>query len=417
MNRLIWILIFTGLLILIDFYVFQAVKTVTQSFTASSRKAIYFTYWGFNIATVVGIILLLFIGFENVSSQVRNFFMTWVIAMFLAKTFIVLFLLIDDIIRLVRWIVGLFETKPVEISPNGKKIPRIEFLSKVGLIAATIPIISFTYGIVKGAHNYVIRRQRIGLKNLPESFNGLRIAQLSDIHSGSFFDKEAVKRGVQMVLNEKPDVIFFTGDLVNNLASEMEDYLDVFDKLKAPMGVYSTLGNHDYADYVQWPSKQEKMDNLQTLIGMHKQMGWDILMNEHRILKKGDDQIAILGIENWSAKSNFPKYGKLDKAYAGTEDIPVKLLLSHDPSHWRAQVVRDYKNIDITFSGHTHGFQFGVESWGIKWSPVQWVYKEWAGLYKEANQFLYVNRGFGYLGFPGRIGINPEITIVELYKA
>jgi predicted MPP superfamily phosphohydrolase len=249
------------------------------------------------------------------------------------------------------------------------------------------------------------------------SCRGIKIAQISDIHSGSFFNKKKVLAGVQMLLDEKPDLIFFTGDLVNNEATEMRDYADVFTKIKAPLGVYSILGNHDYGDYVPWPSREAKMKNLQDLIQTHKLMDWDILINENRILKSNGDKIAILGVENWGAKGNFPKYGKLKEAYKGTEDAPVKLLLSHDPSHWRAQVLNTYKDIDVTFSGHTHGFQFGIETETIKWSPVQYFYKEWAGLYSENDQHLYVNRGFGFLGFPGRIGILPEITIMELEKA
>ena len=219
-----------------------------------------------------------------------------------------------------------------------------------------------------------------------------------------------------MLNKEKPDLVFFTGDLVNNQAEEMKDYVDVFDKVTAPLGVYSILGNHDYGDYVSWPSKAAKAKNLETLIQTHRAMGWDILLDEHRILKEGDGEIAIIGIENWGAKGRFPKYGNLKNAYQGTEDVPVKLLLSHDPSHWRAEVLPMYPDIDLTFSGHTHGMQFGVEIGDFRWSPVKYMYDEWADLYQSGKQYLYVNRGFGYLGFPGRIGIVPEITVIELKR-
>lgn len=417
MNRIFWILVFTGVLLLFDFYAFQAVKTATHSLAAGTRKVIYYIYWGINILTVTSILFFIVFGFESLSSHFRNFFITWVVVSFLSKTFIILFLLADDLGRLAKWVAQMFYTPPTSDVATGKSIARSEFLSKAGLIAGTLPIMAFSYGIVKGAHDYKIRRKKIALKNLPKEFEGLKIAQLSDIHSGSFFDKEAVIRGVQMLLNEKPDVIFFTGDLVNNEAKEMVDYIEVFNKLKAPLGVFSVLGNHDYGDYVPWPTAEEKRQNLETLIGMHRQMGWDILMNENRILEKNGEKIAIIGIENWSGKPNFPKYGKLNKAIVGTESIPVKLLLSHDPSHWRAEVLPKYKEIDIAFAGHTHGFQFGIETGNLKWSPVQWVYKEWAGLYKENQQYLYVNRGFGYLGYPGRLGIKPEIAIIELTRA
>jgi len=221
---------------------------------------------------------------------------------------------------------------------------------------------------------------------------------------------------VEEFLKEKPDVIFFTGDLVNNEASEVKDYLNIFDKLKAPLGTYSITGNHDYGDYKSWASQRDKQENFKNLVQAHKQMGFDILMNEHRYLEQNGEKIAIIGIENWGG-GGFAKYGKLDQAYAGIEDATVKLLLSHDPSHWNAQVRKSYTDIDMTFAGHTHGFQFGVEIGDFKWSPSQYAYKQWAGLYQEDNQYLYVNRGFGYIGYPGRIGIPPELTVIELKRA
>lgn len=220
-----------------------------------------------------------------------------------------------------------------------------------------------------------------------------------------------------MLLREKPDVVFFTGDLVNNEASEMRDYQDIFAKVKAPLGVYSTLGNHDYGDYVMWASAEAKRKNLEDLKATHKLMGWNLLMNESRYLSQNGDKIAILGIENWSAKGRFPKYGSLAKAYENTDEASVKILLSHDPSHWRAEVLEQYEDIDLMLAGHTHGMQFGIEIGNFRWSPVQYFYEEWADLYTKANQYLYVNRGFGFIGYPGRIGILPEICIFELKRA
>jgi predicted MPP superfamily phosphohydrolase len=219
-----------------------------------------------------------------------------------------------------------------------------------------------------------------------------------------------------MLMRENPDLIFFTGDLVNNEASEVNEYIDIFNKLKAPLGVYSITGNHDYGDYKNWRTEGEKKQNFKDLIEAHRLLGFDLLMNENRFIKVDGAKLAVLGIENWGA-GRFAKYGKLDLAYAGSEEAPVKLLLSHDPSHWDAQVRKNYKDIDISFAGHTHGFQFGVEVGDFKWSPSQYAYKQWAGLYTEGNQHLYVNRGFGYLGYPGRIGMPPELTIMELKKA
>jgi predicted MPP superfamily phosphohydrolase len=255
----------------------------------------------------------------------------------------------------------------------------------------------------------------VKLPNLPHGFDGIKIAQISDIHSGSFFNKTAVRGGVEMVMKEKPDMIFFTGDLVNNEASEVRDYFDVFDKLRAPYGVFSVTGNHDYGDYHRWPSESAKRVNFQNLIEAHRLLGFRLLMNENHFLEIDGDKVAILGIENWGA-GRFSKYGKLDQAYAGTEDSSVKFLLSHDPSHWDAQVRTHYPDIDLMFSGHTHGFQFGVEVGNFKWSPSQYAYKQWAGMHQEGSQYLYVNRGYGYIGYPGRIGMPPEITIIELKR-
>ena len=220
-----------------------------------------------------------------------------------------------------------------------------------------------------------------------------------------------------MMVKEKVDLAFFTGDLVNNRASEMHEWGEIFSKVKAPLGVYSVFGNHDYGDYVQWETPQAKKQNLTDLASIHKQMGWDLLMNQNRILEIEGERLAVIGVENWGAKGRFPKYGKLDEAMEGVKDTAVNILLSHDPSHWQAEVLPRYKNIDLTLSGHTHGMQFGVEVPGFKWSPVQYMYEEWAGLYKSNEQYLYVNRGFGYIGYPGRVGILPEITVFTLETA
>ncbi len=283
------------------------------------------------------------------------------------------------------------------------------------MLSVALPAATLGFGIVSGAHDYRIRKRVINFPNLPGAFDGIRIAQLSDIHMGSFFDKTAVTGGIDMLLREKPDMVFFTGDLVNNEAKEVNDYVDIFSKIHAPLGVYSTLGNHDYGDYRSWHTPDAKKKNLQDLIEAHKTLGWDIMLNEHRSVMVSGEEIALIGVENWGA-GRFSKYGDLKKSHKGTENIPFKILLSHDPSHWDAQVRPNFGDIDLTFSGHTHGFQFGIEIGDFKWSPSQYLYKQWADLYREGNQYLYVNRGFGYIGYPGRVGILPEITIIELRR-
>lgn len=418
-NKFIFIPIVTLIFLLIDLYVFQAVKFLTSDATEVTRKLVYGIFWVITAIAIASLWVYNLGPVYNFSRGFKTFLMASVFVTYFSKLFVVIFLFIDDLTRGVEWLWQLLKPSssevPKEFSTNGQ-ISRHDFLVKSAALAGAVPFGAMTFGILSGAHDYRLRRQQISLPNLPSQFHGFKLVQISDVHSGSFFNKTAVMGGVEMILKEKPDVIFFTGDLVNNKADEMAEYQAIFSKVKAPLGVYSTLGNHDYGDYVQWPSLEAKTKNLADLKVVHKQMGWNLMMNENKVLVVDNAQIAILGIENYGAKGRFPKYGKLDQAYHGTQEIPVKLLLSHDPSHWDAQVNSQYKDIDVMFAGHTHGMQFGVEIAGFQWSPVQYMYEQWAGLYKKENQYLYVNRGFGYLGFPGRIGMPPEITVVEFLK-
>jgi len=407
-------ILFAFIFLVIDYYVYQAVVVATNSLDSEWKQGWRLAFW---VPTAIAFLALgwwMFADPYRYSASVRTWVMTGLVALYFSKIFAVVVLFVDDLTRGVKWVMSLFG-KSAEANP-GEVIPRSEFLAKTALIAASVPLGAMAYGIISGAHDYRIRRKTVSLPNLPKAFDGIRIAQVSDIHSGSFFNKTAVKGGVDMVLKEKPDLIFFTGDLVNNEAAEIKEYIDVFNKLKAPLGVYSITGNHDYGDYHRWPTLQVKQQNFKDLIEAHRILGFDLLMNENRTLRLNGEELAILGIENWGGRG-FAKYGKLDQAYAGVEHAPVKLLLSHDPSHWDNQVRPLYPDIDLMFAGHTHGFQFGVEIGGFQWSPSQYAYKQWAGLYQEGGQYLYVNRGFGYLGYPGRIGMPPEITILELKRA
>lgn len=401
-----------AVLLLVDFYVFQAVLNISKDWASTARQIVRFSFWIPTVVCIAAILYYVLGNPDNISHTTRSFWLTGIFAVYISKLLAVVVLIVDDFQRLVKWIAGLFY-RGAEGQLSGEPISRSEFLSKAAIAAAAIPFTAMAYGVISGAHDYRIRRKTIYLPNLPKAFDGIHIAQLSDIHTGSFFNKTAVKGGVEMVLNEKPDILFFTGDLVNNEASELNEYIDVFSKLRAPLGVYSVTGNHDYGDYKKWPSQQAKEQNLRDLFEGHRLLNFDLLLNEHRFIEVSGEKLAVLGIENWGA-GGFSKYGNLEAAYAGCEDAPVKLLLSHDPSHWDAQVRPRYSDIDVAFAGHTHGFQFGVEIGDLKWSPSQYVYKQWAGLYQEGNQYLYVNRGFGYLGYPGRIGMPPEITIIEL---
>ncbi len=412
--RIMTLLFFVIFFLLIDVYFFQGVLWASKNWTPLWKNMLRIGFW---IPTVLAITAVTWWSFGNpyaISTSARNFVITGVVAAYVSKVLGILILFSEDLYRGVRWVAAYFGFGVNEKLP-GAVIPRSEFLSKIAVATAALPVGAFAYGIISGAHDYRIRRVTVKMKNLPKSFDGMRIGQISDIHSGSFWNKVAVKGGVEMFLKEKPDMIFFTGDLVNNQTSEVKDYVPIFEKLKAPLGVYSVTGNHDYGDYHKFPSPKQKSKNFRDLIMAHKTMGYDILMNENRIIEQGGDKIAIIGNENWGVR--FSQYGKLEQAHKGTEEAAVKLLLSHDPTHWDAQVRPNFPDIDMMFAGHTHGFQFGVEIGNFKWSPVQYVYRQWADLHKEGEQYLYVNRGFGYIGYPGRVGIPPELTIVELKRA
>jgi len=401
--------------LLIDLYVFQAVLNVSKDWPEAWKMIMRYGFWLPSLLCFTALIWWSLADPYTISSGMRNWILTGLFATYFSKLFGVFFLLIDDGQRLFRWVAKLFTNSETEALP-GEVINRSQFLSQAAMVATAIPFGAMAYGIISGAHDYRVKRITLKLPNLPRQFDGIRLAQISDIHSGSFFNKTAVKGGVEMVMSEKPDMIFFTGDLVNNESTEVNEYLDVFNKLKAPLGVYSVTGNHDYGDYKNWSSNDAKQQNFEGLIEAHRLLGFDLLMNENRIIEEGGEKLAIMGIENWGA-GRFSKYGKLDQAYKGTDEASTKILLSHDPSHWDAQVRPQYHDINLMLSGHTHGFQFGVELGNFKWSPSQYAYKQWAGLYKEDNQYLYVNRGYGYLGYPGRVGMPPEITMIELKGA
>ncbi|GAB5524132.1 MAG: metallophosphoesterase [Roseivirga sp.] len=393
----------------VELYAYQATKTVIAKKKASTQKWIKGLYLGQTIG-IFG--LMIYLRFSQYGTVTFSFLVTLVFMTYTAKLVGLVFVFLDDFRRVIKWFFDRKRTRREREKMAGKRIPRSQFLARTAVVAATLPIATMSFGIVSGAYDYRVRRRKVFMPNLPKAFEGMTIGQLSDIHSGSFFDKKAVEGGVNLLLKEKPDVVFFTGDLVNNETKEVNEYFDIFSKVKADMGVYSTLGNHDYGDYKRWPSVAAKRQNLRNMVEAHKRLGWNLMLNENTSLQQGGDKISILGVENWGA-GRFAKYGKLDQAYQNAEG-DVKLLLSHDPSHWDEQVRKNYMDIDLMFAGHTHGMQLGVEIGDFRWSPSKYIYKQWADLYQEGNQYLYVNRGFGFLGFPGRIGIYPEITILEL---
>lgn len=405
------------LLILIDIYTYTSVYRTTRTFRPFFRKAVRIGIWTLTALAISAVIWYDFTDPFYRSLSIRQWIIIFVMIIYASKLLTILVIFIDDIQintrRLIRYI---RERSGEEI--KGKPITRSEFFDKTAIALGLVPFASMVTGILSGATDYRVVRKTVYLPNLPKSFDGIRIGQFSDTHAGTFFNKTAVRGGVEMLLNEKPDVIFFTGDLVNYQTDEVENYIDVFNRVRAPLGVFSTTGNHDYGNYRKWSTDEAKRKNFQEMVVAHQLMGYELLMNEHRFLLEGGEKIAIIGIENWGMgpPHRFPKYGKLRQAYTGTEDSAVRLLLSHDPSHWDAQVRPEFPDIDLMFAGHTHGAQMGVEFGDFKWSPSQYIYKQWAGLYREGDQYLYVNRGFGCIGYPGRVGMPPELTVIELKR-
>ncbi len=335
-------------------------------------------------------------------------------AFFLLGLFTGGILLIEDIIRGIGWGYNKYTDFT---TARGRHLPsRRKFVSAIALGLASLPFGALLYGMYKGKYNYKVLKYSLEFDDLPDAFDGYQITQISDVHSGSFDNRERVAYGIDLINEQKSDAIFFTGDMVNNKAEEMTPWADLFGQLEAKDGKFSILGNHDYGDYVGWDSPEDKAQNLEDLKNLQQQMGFDLLLNEHRYLEKDGAKLALVGVENWG-KGGFKKAGDLKKAADGIKKDDFKILLSHDPSHWEDQVIQDEYHYHLTLSGHTHGMQFGIEIPGwVKWSPVKWRYKYWAGIYEELGQYINVNRGFGFIGYPGRFGIWPEITVITLKK-
>jgi predicted MPP superfamily phosphohydrolase len=410
MRSPLFIFVLVTILILVDFYIYAVLKNLFQGFSGPYKVALGVIYWTFCIVSLASFLLFPFITNPYFRQYVFSISIGWL----LAQVMMLLFFLTDDIRRGTFWTMGqIASSTGAKFLNTENGIPRSTFLSWMGVGLSSSLFFSLMYGF-GNKYNYKLVHKKVSLPNLPIAFKGFKIIHISDIHSGSLKEQEAVMKGIKMIQEQNPDLVLFTGDLVNDRATEMKDWMHVFSQIKAPHGVFSTLGNHDYGDYVQWESAQKKQQNLQDLMQVHADLGWKLLMNEHVNIKKEGAQITLVGIENWGAKARFPKYGKMGTAMQGVNPEDTIILMSHDPSHWEAQVQPQYPQVDLMLSGHTHGMQFGLENPYFKWSPVQWVYKQWAGIYQNGKQQLYVNRGFGFLGYPGRVGILPEITLLEL---
>lgn len=398
------------IIVVVDVYIFRALRGVLHPTSRAIRLTGYTLHWAIMAAAIMAAAWYYVADPLNFYSITREWIVGIFATVYLSKLTALGVLLLDDLRRLAQRIKG---TRQPATTSTGTPIPRSEFLTKTAVIAASVPLTALTMGIVSGAHDYRVIHRNIYLSKLPKAFDGLRIGQISDIHAGTLFNRTAVQGGVDLLMAEKPDLIFFTGDLVNYYAREIKPYITLFSRLRAPLGVFSITGNHDYGDYVWWPSDEAKQENFQLLKTAHREMGYELLLNESRIIEVNNEPLAILGTENWNLRRN-QKYGDVAKALQGTHDTDLRLLLAHDPTHWDAVVRQQYPTIDVTFSGHTHGYQCGVEVGGFRWSPAQYRYRQWADLYQEGHQHIYVNRGFGCIGYPGRLGMAPELTVVTL---
>ena len=397
-------------IILIGIFIIYFLLTFYASRSLKTLKAPCWVKWLFWLITIGVVIHLLYHWFcrgKVVWSAPQQYAIAGLLTWLIICLFVTLPLLLEDITRLIK---AIFR-KPT----NAPRIPsRRKFVSTLGWGLAAIPFASILYSIFKGKYNYKVWKYTLYFDNLPKAFDGYRITQISDIHCGSFDNYEKIRYGVELINSQKSDVILFTGDLVNNLANEVHNWKSLFATLQAPDGVFSIMGNHDYGDYSSWETPEAKQQNLEHLFQLQKQMGWQLLLNKHCYLERNGEKIALIGVENWG-HGRFSKYGDLNKAMEGVNTEDFKILMSHDPTHWQEVVLPENKDIQLTLSGHTHGMQCGIEIPGwLKWSPSQYIYKYWGGMYEEDGKYLNVNRGFGYHAFPGRLGVWPEITVIEL---
>ncbi len=400
-------LIFILILAFIELYAFQAIKTFTKV------KWVLIAYVAISLAAIV-FIGYQFTKFDRSVGQTKMTLITLgiLLLVLIPKLILTLVLFFEDVYRILSGSISKISgTSSDSFFPERRK-----FVSQIALGLAAIPFSSLIYGMTLGKYNYKVIKQQIFFPDLPEAFDGFKITQISDVHSGSFDNPEKINYAIDLINEQEADMILFTGDIVNTHAKEMLPWIDTFNRIKKyQYGKYSILGNHDYGEYVDWKTEKDKEANFKAIKGLYGKIGFDLMLNEHTYIQKGSDKIALVGVENWGVK--FKKAGDLNKASEGLTKEEFKILMSHDPSHWDAEVNNHHKDFHLMLSGHTHGLQFGIEIPGFfKWSPAQYVYEQWAGLYEKAGKYIYVNRGFGFHAYPGRVGIMPEISVIELKK-
>ena len=412
-NRLVFWSVFLAIIVA-EVYGYVAVRTAFAPATPAGRRGFAFSYWLLTLGLWVLAIWSASTRHAG-NSALKSYLLSVPLVLLAAKLVVVFPMLLEDLTRLGRW-AGRLASGSTATGPEASPITRSQFISRLALGLGLVPLVALIWGMLKGKTDYQVRRVTLRFPNLPPEFDGFKVLQISDLHTGSFDSTEPLRRAVALINAQQADLIVMTGDLVNDRATEVEPHIPALAGIKSDLPIFSILGNHDYGDYVQWPSLEAKRANLQRLANNHAKIGWRLLLDESHTIRRGDAELAILGVQNWSSHPQFPKHGKLAQAHAASGQAPFKLLLSHDPSHWEAQVL-DYPDIDLTLSGHTHGMQFGVNLPHLKWSPVQYSYPQWAGLYEQGRQKLYVNVGLGYLGVAMRVGFLPEITLLELRRA
>jgi len=414
-NPIFALSIITLILLVIDIYTFSGIKQICRNYSNFKRKSIYTFFWLITFLMIVMVAIYLFFRnslFDKTNFHLFYYFTGGVMLFYVPKFFFILFLLIHDIFRFIGFLLGKVSQGCFSFF---KRYKSSNWILKIGFIVAIIPFIAFLYAMTYGKYNFKVRQETLSFSNLPKAFDGLKIVQISDLHLGSWANNYAqMEKAIELINQQNPDIVVFTGDIVNNTTDEAFGWESILLKIKAKLAKYSILGNHDYGDYWRWSSDIEKQNNLDSMKSWERKAGFNLLLNQSVILTRDSSKIAIIGVENWG-KPPFPKYGNLQKALEGVDTSLFKILLSHDPTHWEAEVI-DKTNIGLTLSGHTHAMQIGIDIGNFRWSPIKYRYKKWAGMYQHNNQYLYVNIGLGFIGFPGRVGAPPEITVIELKR-
>jgi len=418
-SKIVFFILLTTLLYAIDYYSLEGLRTISNRFRVRNKKTLAFFYWLTSVLTYIVIATYYFATQYYYGSFFAAFFPPFLVLLYFTKLIVLPFLFKEDFLEITQWSYNKLHIHLPYDKRNSTQAPANHTLKfkkyrHVGYLSAVIPFVTMVYGVMKSAYNYKVKRVKLTFPELPNELEGFKVVQISDLHTGSFTSTKPIKEVVKLINEQNADLVCFTGDLVNFKSQEAKPFIKILKQIKAKHGVYSILGNHDYGDYLSWDTHAKKAYNMLQMEQNHQQMGWQLFRNNHQTIQKGNAKLNVIGMENWSAIKKFPNYGDMQKAFPRANNAHFNLLLSHDPTHWNKEITKYYKQIDLTLSGHTHGMQFGIDTRNFRWSPAKLLYKHWAGLYQKGRQKLYVNRGLGFIGFPGRVGVYPEITVLEL---